>query len=128
MSKDLIAKITAISCQLVLGKRFRSTNRLARNTAPRAPLAPPILHGLHLHVVPVRPKRAEDTAVVRHVAVPIRRAFPDAHRRKVWRLKRRHMPLIDRVIGDAVETDFAVAPWLNARPLDAIVKIFGLAR
>ena len=66
--------------------------------------------------------------MMRHVVVPISGAFPDAHRRQVGRLKRRHVPLVDCVIRDAVETDLAVAPWLDSRPLDAVVEIFCLTR
>ena len=38
------------------------------------------------------------------------------------------MPLIDRVIGNAVQTDIAVGPGLNAGPLDALVEVSRLAR
>src|SRR5215472_3296609 len=128
MRWGIMAKVTAISRQLFFRKRFRSANGLAGDPAAQSWLAPPMLHGLHLHVVPVRPKRAENPSVVRHITVPIGGAFPDAHCRKMRRLKRRHMPLVDRVVGDAVEADLAGAPGLDARPLDTVVKIFGLAR
>src|SRR5262245_57552476 len=127
MGKDLIAKITPISRQLLLGKCFRPANRLAGDPAAQSALASPILHGLHLHVVPVRPKRAENPPVVRHITVPIGGAFPDAHCRKMRRLKRRYMPLVDRVVGDAVEPDLAGAPGWDARPLGTVVNTFGLA-
>src|SRR4029077_17448072 len=38
------------------------------------------------------------------------------------------MPLIDRVVRDAIKTDFPLGPWLDSRPLYALVEIFGLAR
>src|SRR5437879_12853012 len=98
------------------------------STAARAALAKSILHGLYLHVVPVRPEAAENATVMRHVAIPVGSAFPDAHRSKVGRLKRSHMPLVDGIVRNAVEAHFAVAPWLRASPLDAIIKILGLAR
>ena len=63
-----------------------------------------------------------------HVAEPVGRALPDAHRRKVRRLQRGDVPLVDAVIGDAVEPDLAVRPRLRARPFDAVVEILGLAR
>src|SRR4030095_7934653 len=110
MSKDLIAKITAISRQLFLRKGLRSTNRLARNAAARGALAPSVPPGLHLHVVQIRPKRAEEAAMVRHVAIPVGGAFPEAHRRQVRRLKRRHVPLVDGVVRDTIESDLPVAP------------------
>src|SRR5262245_41413497 len=128
MRENLIAKVTAISRQLCLRKRLRTTNGIACNAAAQSSFAAPVLHGLHLHVVPVRPKRAENPPVVRHVSVPIRSAFPDTHRGKVRRLKRRYVPLVDRIIGDAVEADLAVAPWLEAGPLDTVIEVSGLAR
>jgi hypothetical protein len=63
-----------------------------------------------------------------HVAVPVGGAFPDAHGGKVRRLQRRHVPLVDTVVGDAVEPDLAVGPRLHAGPFDAIVEVLGLAR
>src|SRR5437764_9667494 len=65
---------------------------------------------------------------MRHVTIPVSRAFPNAHRDQVRRLERRHLPLVDRIVGDAVEPNLAVAPWLDSGPLDAVVKIFSLAR
>src|SRR5437773_12419178 len=128
MARDLVAEITAIFAQLFFGKRLRSTDKLAGNAAARAALAEAVLHGLHLHVVPVRPEGAENAAVMRHVTVPVSRAFPNAHRGQARRLERRHLPLVDRIVGDAVEPNLAVAPWLDPGPLDAVVKIFSLAR
>src|SRR6184192_3337748 len=128
MARDLVAEITAIFAQLFFGKRLRSTDKLAGNAAARAALAEAVLHGLHLHVVPVSPEAAENTSVMRHVTIPVGRAFPNAHRGQVRRLERRHLPLVDRIVGDVVEADLAVAPWLDSGPLDAVVKIFSLAR
>src|SRR5947208_3982813 len=115
MARDLVAEITAIFAQLFFGKRLRSTDKLAGNAAARAALAEAVLHGLHLHVVPVRPEGAENAAVMRHVTVPVSRAFPNAHRGQARRLERRHLPLVDRIVGDAVEPNLAVAPWLDSR-------------
>ena len=66
--------------------------------------------------------------MVRHVAVPVGGAFPDAHGGEVRRLQRRHVPLVDAVVGDAVEADLAVRPGLHAGPFDAVVEVLGLAR
>ena len=63
-----------------------------------------------------------------HVAVPVGGALPDAHGGEVRRLQRRHVPLVDAVIGNAVEPDLAVRPRLHAGPFDAIVEVLGLAR
>ena len=87
-----------------------------------------VLHGLDLHVVPVLPERRENAAMMRHVAVPVGGAFPDADRGEVRRLHRGDMPLVDAVIGNSVEADFAVRPGLHARPFDAVVEILGFAR
>src|SRR5205807_9558736 len=128
MARDLAAKITSVSCQLFFGEHLGSTNKLAGNAAARAALAESVLHRLNLHVVPVSPEAAENASVMRHVTIPVSRAFPNAHRGQVRRLERRHLPLVDRIVGDAVEADLAVAPWLDSGPLDAVVKIFSLAR
>src|SRR2546427_678987 len=56
------------------------------------------------------------------------RALPDAHRGEVRRLQRGDVPLVDGVIGDAVEPDISVRPGLHARPFDAVVEIRRLAR
>src|SRR5919197_3543942 len=128
MGENFIAKTATISAQLFFRERLRSTDVLAGNAAPWAALAQSILHGLNLHVVPVRPKRAENTAVMGHVAIPVGGAFPDAHRGKARRLKRRHMPLVDCIGRNAVEPHFAVAPRLGARPFDTVVKILGFAQ
>src|SRR5215468_11756998 len=107
---------------------MRPADQLAVHARALAALARAVLHGLHLHVVPVFPERADEAAVMGHVAVPVGGAFPDAHGGQVRRLQRRHMPLVDAVIGNAVEPDLAVRPGLHAGPLDAVVEILGLAR
>src|SRR4029077_5280989 len=39
-----------------------------------------------------------------------------------------HLPLVHRVIGNAVDADLAVAPGLRARPFDALIEILRFAR
>ncbi len=112
--EDVIAELAAVLLQVVVGERLVAAHRRAADAAARPALAEPVLHRLHLHVVPVRPEGREDAAVVRHVAVPVRRAFPDAHRGKVRRPERGHVPLVDAVVGNAVQ--------------DAVVEVAGLAR
>ena len=63
-----------------------------------------------------------------HVAVPVGGPLPDAHGGEVRRLQRRHVPLVDGIVGDAVEPDLAGRPRLHAGPFDAVVEILGLAR
>src|SRR5260370_16326631 len=62
-----------------------------------------------------------------HVAVPVRCPLPYANGRKMRRLQRRHVPLVDAVVRYAVEPDFAVRPRLRAGPFDAVVEVLGLA-
>ena len=83
VSTNLLSEIAAIRVELAIGKHLVSAYRLARHPAFRAALAEAVLHGLHLHVVPVGPEGTEDAAVMRHVPVPVGGAFPDAHRRQV---------------------------------------------
>ena len=66
--------------------------------------------------------------MVGHVTVPVGCALPDAHGGQMRRLQRGHVPLVDGVVGDAVEADLAVRPWLCGRPFDAVVQVLGLAR
>src|SRR3979490_1792369 len=43
------------------------------------------------------------------------------------RLQRSDMPLVDAVVGNAGEANLPARPGLNARPLDALVKVVRLA-
>src|SRR5262249_59226415 len=109
---------------------MRSADELAVYVGPLAALARPVLHRLHLHVVPVLPERADDTAMMGHIAIPVGSALPNAHGGEVRRRKARDVPLIDGVVGDAVESDLAVLPRLAAGPFDAVVVLlrFPLAK
>src|SRR6266478_2479363 len=80
MGEDFIAEITAIPNQLLVQKVLGPADEFTSDAAARAALAESILHGLHLHIVPIRPEGAENTAMVCHVAVPVGSTFPDAHR------------------------------------------------
>src|SRR6185369_1902012 len=70
---------------------------------------------------------AEDAAVVRHVAVKIGSALPQADRGEMLRLQRRALPLVLGVIGNAVQPDLAIRPGLHAGPLDALCEVLRLA-
>jgi protein-disulfide isomerase-like protein with CxxC motif len=87
-----------------------------------------MLHARHLARMPAVQKIAQDSAVAAQLAVIVGRAFPDAQRGEVRRFQRAHVPLVHRVIGNAVDADLAVAPGLRAGPLDAFVKVLRLAR
>ena len=128
MGADHAAEIGAVLSQLFFAQRLRPAYQFAVHAAAPAFVAEAVLHDLDLHVVPVFPERRENAAVMRHVAVPVGRAFPHAHGGEMRRLQRGDVPLVHAVIGNAIEADFAGRPGLHARPFDAIVEIFGLAR
>src|SRR6476619_1603572 len=86
-----------------------------------------VLHGLHLHVVPILREGRIDAAIVAKLAIEVGETFPHADRGEMLRLQVRHLPLVDRVIGNAGEADLAVRPVLLARPFDAIREILRLA-
>ena len=116
MREDLGAEIGAVSRQLVLRQRVGTANELAGDAAARAAFAAPVLHALHLHVVPVLREGAEDAAVVRQVAVEVGGTLPSADRGQMRRLQRRDPPLVHRVVRDAVQPDFTGAPRAAFRP------------
>src|SRR5262245_25487934 len=128
VSEDVIAEVAAVLREFGIRQGLVAAHRLTGDARARAAPAQPVLDRLHLHVVPVGEERAEDAAVVRHVAVPVGRALPDAHGREVRRLERRDVPLVHAVIGDAVQADLAAGPRLHARPLDAVVEILRFPR
>ncbi len=113
---------------VLVGERLIAADELAGDARTWTALAQAVLDRLHLHVVPIGEKGGEDAAVMGHVAVPVRRAFPDTHRREMRRLQRRDVPLIHAVVGNAVQPHLAAGPRLYARPLDAVVEILRLPR
>ena len=62
------------------------------------------------------------------IAVVGGRTLPRDHGGEVWRLELRHVPLIDGIIGYAVQSDLAVGPGLRPRSFDRVVEILRLAR
>ena len=128
MGEDVVAEIGAVCGEFRPRTAFPARTPARRERAALAALAGAVLHGLDLHVVPVRPERRQDAAVMGHVAIPVGGALPDAHGGEVRRLQRSDVPLVDAVIGDAVEADLAVRPRLHAGPFDAVVEVLGLAR
>src|ERR1017187_5153305 len=87
-----------------------------------------MLNALDLHVVPILCERVVDAAVVAELAIEIGKALPHADRSQMLGLQAGDLPLVDGVVRDAAQSDLAVRPRLHARPLDAIVKVLGLAR
>src|SRR6266850_7340620 len=126
--QTLAPHVFPIPAQFILGQRFRPADQLARDPVPGAALALAVLHGLHLHVLPVLAEGADDAAVAVAVAVGVVPAFPGADRGEVRRLRRRGAPLVARVVRDAVYADLAAAPLLRRRPFDAEVEVARLAR
>src|SRR5919198_116374 len=86
-----------------------------------------VLHGLHLHVLPVLAEAADDAAVPRALAVGIVPAFPDADGREVRRLQRGRAPLVARVIREADHADASARPRLRRRPFNAFIDVARLA-
>ena len=70
----------------------------------------------------------ENAPVPGPVAVVVGRALPGDHRRQVLGLERRDLPLVDGVVGDAVQAHLAVRPLLLPRPFDGDGEVLGLAR
>src|SRR5262249_15672967 len=128
MRENLVSELAAVFLQLAVGQGLVAAYQLAGDPAPRPAPAQPVLHRLHLHVVPVCPERGDDAAVVGHVAVPVGRALPDAHCGEGRRRERRDVPLVDAVVPDAAQADLAARPGPDARPLDAVVETPRLAR
>ncbi len=77
---------------------------------------------------PVGHEHAEQAAVIERVAVEVGGAFPGNDRLQRRRRQIGDEPLVHRVIGNADEADFAVAPGLRRRPFDGVVEVdrFGL--
>src|SRR5882757_4138610 len=61
--------------------------------------------------------------MVRHVAIPVGGPFPDTHRLQMGWLQGRHLPLVDRIVGDAIEADLAIRPGLDAGPFDTLIEV-----
>ena len=126
--QDVAPHVAAIALELLVAQRHRAAHELAGDAAFRAALAAPVLHGHHLHFLPVLAERAGDAAVTRAVAVEVRPPFPHAYRGEVRGLQRGGAPLASRVIRNAVQAHLAAAPRLRRRPFDAPMEIAVLAR
>ncbi len=128
MPQQVRAEIAAVGGQFGVAQRFRPADEIAGRAAARPARSEPVLHRFHLHVIPIRPERAVNAAVMRRIAIPFRRSLPDAHRRQVRWLQRRDLPLIDGVIRNAVQAHFAAAPRLLSCPSDARGEVPRLTR
>ena len=108
MRLNFITKEGALLCQFRLGHGHITAGILTGHNTFRSIVAQTVLNGFDLHVVPIFPERRQDAPVMGHVPIPVGRPFPNAQGRQMGRLLGRDMPLIDPVIGNAVETDLAV--------------------
>jgi hypothetical protein len=86
MSRYLGAELAPVFIEFRLRHRFRAAHQIPVYAADRSVGAEAMLYRLHLHVVPIRLKRAENSALVVLVAIPVSCAFPNADRRKMRRL------------------------------------------
>ena len=126
--ENVAPEIAPVGSQFLFAQIRGAGNPVAVDATLEAAVALAVLAGDDGLSVPGLGEPAGDAAVVGQVAVEISRPLPDAHGRQVRRLERGHLPLVHPVVGDAVQTHLPVAPGLGARPLDAVVKIPGLAR
>src|SRR3989449_4640628 len=90
--QKLAPHVFPITDQLILGQRFRPADQLACDAVPGAALALAVLHGLHLHVLPVLAESTNDAAVAVAVAVGVVPALPGADRGEVRRPRPRPAP------------------------------------
>ena len=123
VGEDLRTKIRAVVLEFLVAEGLGTTDQRPGDSAAGSTFAKPMLDSLHLHVIPVLPECRENSTMMSHVTIPIGGALPDTARCQMFRLQACDMPLIDCVIGDPVQTDFAVAPGLCSRPLDAVREI-----
>ena len=125
----VLVEVAAILPEHLVRQGLGPRHPVAGHAALEPAGAAAVLHGIDLRLRPVlHEAAAEDAAVVRHVAVEIRGAFPGADGGQMLGLQRRRLPLVLGIVGDAVEADLAVRPGLHARPVDALRKILCLAQ
>src|SRR5258708_37951379 len=128
MGADVVAQRASVLFELLLRQRARAAYQFAAHARTFAALARAVLHRLHLHVVPVLPERAEDAAVMGHVAVPVGSALPHAHGGQVRRTTGPRAALGDGGAGGTFEPRLAVPPRPGGGPFGAPVELLGFAR
>ena len=126
--EDVAGHVGAVARELLLRQRLRPADELAGDAAHGPAFAKPVLHGLHLHLLPVLAEDAQDAAVVGGVAVVVGIALPDADGGEARRVQRGDPPLVGGEIGDAAHADLAGAPGKGCDELDAVVEVGRLAR
>jgi hypothetical protein len=128
MAADVLAEVRPVLLELLVGQGIVSGDLGSGDATDLTPIGQPVLDRLDLHVVPVGPEGGENATVMRHVPVAVGGTLPDTHRGQMWRLAGGGVPLVDRVVGDAVETHETGAPRLSPCPLDARHHVVGLSR
>src|SRR5207247_11273039 len=101
----------------------RPGHTLAGHPAAPACASPRVLHPDDLRGEPGPAEGAQNAAVMAEVAVIIGGPLPDADGGQMRRLERRDLPLVHRVVGDAVQADLDGAPRLRHRPLDYMAAV-----
>ncbi len=126
--ETVLVEVPPVGAELFLGELDRARHPVAVHAALEAARAAPVLERVDLRARPVvRETVAENAAVMRHVAIEVGGALPQADRGQVLWLQRRALPLVLGVVGDAVQPDLAVRPRLHARPFDAGGEVHRLA-
>ena len=123
----VLVEIAAVAAELLLGQGRQPGDPVAVHPAPEPLGAATVLDPDDLRGEPRLPERTEDAAVVTEITVVVGRALPDADGGQVRWLECGDLPLVHRVVGDAVEPDLAGAPGLRGRPLDAMREVLRLA-
>jgi hypothetical protein len=119
--------VDAITGEFLLRKRNRPGDRLAGNGAFLRVIAFAVLYVDDLMLRPDLLELAQDAAVITGITVSVVLPLPRDNRGEVGRMLGGHTPLIAGIIRNAEHADFAIAPRLRTRPLDALVKIFRFA-
>src|SRR5262245_22731921 len=122
------SQIVAVCAHLLGVERFRSRHPVAVHPAAVTFGAKPVLHRLHLHVVPILREGIVDAAVVAEFAIEIGKALPDTDGCKMLWLQAGDLPLVDGVIRYPAQADLAVRPGLCSGPLDAVMEVLRFAR
>src|SRR5688572_28399193 len=113
MGDDVLSEGTPVGTELLFSQLLVAADELSRVGIASPALTHAVLDGLHLHVVPIGPERRNNPTVMGHVPVPIGGALPDAQGSQVWGLQTGDVPLVDAVVGDAVQPDLAAGPGLD---------------
>src|SRR5262249_23443026 len=109
-------------------QRLGAADEFTGDRIARPVLADAVLHAEYLAALQAAREGRDDATVMRRVAIAVGVAFPHAHRGEMRRLQAGRLPLVHRVVGNAVDADLSVRPWLGGGPFDAVVEVLRLAR